>query len=151
MPNSNGFHVDQIDHVELTVSDRFQAAHWYQRVLGLEIVPEFKFWSDDPRGPLMVSTPQGNTKLALFEGNPEGSRRNTGYHLVAFRVRAEAFTQFIELLPSLNLKNRSGEKVTSAHVTDHQRAYSIYFCDLHGNQLELTTYEHQQVRETLGV
>ena len=149
-PSSNGFQVEQIDHVELTVSDRYEAAEWYRRVFGLEIVPEFKFWAEDPRGPLMISTPHGNTKLALFAGEPQGSQRNVGYHLVAFRVGAEAFINFVDLLPSLNLQNQAGESLTAAHVTDHQRAFSIYFCDPHGNQLELTTYDHEQVKRRLG-
>lgn len=34
------FKVLQIDHVELFVPDRYEAARWYERVLGLEPVPE---------------------------------------------------------------------------------------------------------------
>jgi catechol 2,3-dioxygenase-like lactoylglutathione lyase family enzyme len=33
----NGFRVLQLDHVELFVPNRHEAAEWYQRVLGLEI------------------------------------------------------------------------------------------------------------------
>ena len=40
------FTVDQIDHVELFVADRKEAAQWYEKVLGLKIVKEFKRWSD---------------------------------------------------------------------------------------------------------
>lgn len=34
------FRVEQIDHVELYVPDRYQAADWYHSVLGLEIVTD---------------------------------------------------------------------------------------------------------------
>ena len=57
----------QIDHVELFVPDRYEAARWYERVLGLRVVPEFEPWATGG-GPLMISTDEGNTKLALFEG-----------------------------------------------------------------------------------
>lgn len=145
------FQVDQIDHVELTVADRFQAAEWYENTLGLRIVPEFEFWADDPRGPLMIGTPEGNTKLALFEGTPTGSKRNTGFHLVAFRVGASSFVKFVELLPEFELVNQHEEAVTRSMVTDHTRAYSIYFCDPYGNQLELTTYDHQTTKTLLNL
>ncbi len=61
------FHVEQIDHVELCVPDRKIASSWYRDILGLEVIPEFAHWAEDPRGPLMIGTRQGSTKLALFE------------------------------------------------------------------------------------
>jgi catechol 2,3-dioxygenase-like lactoylglutathione lyase family enzyme len=36
------FRVLQIDHVELFVADRYEAAEWYRRILGLHIIPEFE-------------------------------------------------------------------------------------------------------------
>ena len=33
----NNFRVLQIDHVELFVPDRHEAAGWYQRILGLDV------------------------------------------------------------------------------------------------------------------
>ena len=57
------FQVDQLDHVELFVPNRHEAAAWYRRVLGLEILSEYEFWAADPRVPLMVSSDAGNTKL----------------------------------------------------------------------------------------
>lgn len=54
--------VDQIDHVELFVPDRHQAAEWYRRVLGLKVVPDDEQWADDPQGPLMISSDGGSTK-----------------------------------------------------------------------------------------
>src|SRR5688572_27893681 len=85
------FRVLQIDHVELFVPDREEAAAWYRRVLGLEVVPEYQAWAADRGGPLMISSDQGNTKLALFEGQLPGSRPIAGFDRVAFRVDAAGF------------------------------------------------------------
>lgn len=39
----SSFKVQQIDHVELFVPDRYEAAKGYEQILGLEIIPEFEF------------------------------------------------------------------------------------------------------------
>ena len=99
----SSFQVQQIDHVELTVPDRFVAAAWYRDVLGLEILPEFRFWADETSGPLMIGTVTAGTKLALFQDNPTGSKRTVGFHLLAFRVDGQQFLRFLDLLESLQL------------------------------------------------
>jgi catechol 2,3-dioxygenase-like lactoylglutathione lyase family enzyme len=139
------FRVDQIDHVELFVPDRYEAATWYQRVLGMELVPGYEQWAADPRGPLMISSDGGNTKLALFKGSPQGSRETAGFHLVAFRVGAENFKRFLERLPELNLTDHRGRRVSADLAVDHDKAFSIYFNDPFGHRLELTTYQHELV------
>ncbi|MCB8934162.1 MAG: VOC family protein [Candidatus Promineofilum sp.] len=40
--NHKPFRVIQIDHVEFFVPDQYEAAAWYQRTLGLEIVPDYE-------------------------------------------------------------------------------------------------------------
>jgi catechol 2,3-dioxygenase-like lactoylglutathione lyase family enzyme len=149
LPTSDGFQVDQIDHVELFVPDRHQAAEWYRRVLGLRIVPEYEHWAENPRGPLMISSDAG-TKLALFQGAPQGTRATAGFHLVAFRLGAVAFRTFLDRLPLLDLTNHHGERVTADSVADHSSAFSIYFCDPFGHRLELTTYQYEHARALLG-
>ena len=84
------FRVLQIDHVELFVPDRYEAADWYKRTLGLDIVPGYEQWAADPRGPLMISSDDGSTKLALFEGQPQESGSMSGWHLVACRCRCRS-------------------------------------------------------------
>ena len=144
------FRVDQIDHVELTVPDRHVAASWYCQTLGLRIVPEFEFWADDSGGPLMIGTKNGGTKLALFVGEPAGSQRNTGFNLVAFRVGADQFMNFAMRLNDLKLKNQNDQIVSVDMVVDHGLAFSVYFCDPYGNQLEITTYDHDEIRKSLA-
>ena len=148
-PPSSAFRVDQIDHVEFFVPDRHQAAEWYQRVLGLEILPGYEHWSEDPHGPLMISPDSGNTKLALFTGAPQGERETAGFHLVAFRVEAEAFVEFLLRLPDLGLTDHRGRQVTADLVADHETAYSLYFNDPYGHRLEITTYEYDETRAEL--
>src|SRR5688500_7472544 len=74
----NNFRVLQIDHVELFVPDRHEAAGWYQRILGLDVVPALQAWAADPGGPLMMSSDGGSTKLALFEASLKNRDRRQG-------------------------------------------------------------------------
>ena len=141
--------VSQIDHVELFVPDRHEAAAWYKRTLGLEVVPEYRDWATDPRGPLMISSDGGQTKLALFEGQPQRARPTAGWHLVAFRVGAEAFIECVERLAEHQLVDHAGRTVTPRSVADHEKAYSLYFCDPYGHHLEITTYEYEAARAAL--
>ena len=135
------FRVKQIDHVELFVPDRRQAAAWYERVLGLAICADYEHWADDPRGPLMISSDEGSTKLALFEGQPQGERETAGYHLVAFRVSGPDFTRFLDRLDELTLIDHHERTVASTMAVDHGKAFSVYFNDPYGHRLELTTYD----------
>ena len=104
----------------------------------------------DRYGPLMISSDDGNTKLALFEGEPQGSRDTAGFLRVAFRVDGAAFVEFLRGLSDVSLVDRQGKRVTGQAVVDHERAYSIYFCDPSGHPLEITTYDHDAVTRLLG-
>lgn len=143
------FRVLQIDHVELFVPDRHEAAGWYQRMLGLEIIPEYQDWAADPGGPLMISSDEGSTKLALFQGQPQASRPTAGFHRVAFRVKTGDFMEFLQQLSDRQLKDQHDRPVTSDSVVDHQKAYSVYFSDPYGHRLEVTTYEYEATRAAL--
>jgi len=69
--SDTSFRVDQLDHVELLVPDRYEAARWYERVLGLAIVSDYEYWAQDPNGPLMIS-PDGVHSLHFLD--PWGHR-----------------------------------------------------------------------------
>lgn len=140
------FRVDSIDHVELYVPDQRRAAAWYGEVLGLRVVEEFEHWAAG--GPLMVATASGSTMLALFAGQP-GHRHGLtpDFRRVAFRVGAEAFVDFMERLPEMELEAEDGAHLTAADVVDHGASLSAYFEDPWGHLLELTTYEPDRVRE----
>ena len=142
------FKVLQIDHVELFVPDRYEAARWYERVLGLRIVPECEPWAVGG-GPLMISSDEGSTKLALFEGKPDAGSQAAAFRRVAFRVTADGFAEFLRRLPELALLDSRNRPVVRDSVVDHQQAYSIYFNDPWTHQLEVTTYEYADVSDRL--
>ena len=139
----------QIDHVELFVPDRHAAAAWYQAVLGLEILPEYQDWAAGRGGPLMISSDQGSTKLALFEGRPQESRPTAGFHLVAFRVDAQGFIGFLQRLGELHVKDHLDRPIALDSAVDHEKAYSIYFSDPYGHRLEVTTYDYKATRAAI--
>jgi catechol 2,3-dioxygenase-like lactoylglutathione lyase family enzyme len=144
------FRVSQIDHVELFVPDRYEAADWYKRTLGLDIVPGYQQWAADPRGPLMISSDDGSTKLALFDGRPRESGPASGWHLVAFRVNADGFMEFMKRLADQPLIDDRQRTVTFDSVVDHEKAYSVYFSDPYGHRLEVTTYDYEATRTALS-
>ena len=131
-----------LDHVELFVPERLQAAEWYGRVFGCRPMPGTEEWATHPQGPLMISPDGGRTKLALFAGEPQGSRPTAGFHRVAFRLSGAEWLAFVARLAELEL--REGDH--DARVVDHIGAWSVYFTDPFGHHLEVTTYEAELVR-----
>jgi catechol 2,3-dioxygenase-like lactoylglutathione lyase family enzyme len=131
-----------VDHIELFVPDRVEAATWYTRALGFRPVPGTEAWATDPGGPLMLSADGGSTKLALFRGQPQGPQRTAGWHRVAFRIDGPGFLAFLSHARNLGLRDRSHP----LRVRDHATAFSVYFSDPYGHRLEVTTYDHQAVR-----
>lgn len=138
------FRVLQIDHVELYVPDQYAAAAWYDQVLGLKILPDYEVWASD--GPLMISSDDGGTMLALFKGETTSEPPHAGFRRVAFRVDGQGFMQFLERLTTVPVYDADGEKVTAADVSDHGLSYSIYFSSPYGHRHEVTTYEYDMVK-----
>jgi catechol 2,3-dioxygenase-like lactoylglutathione lyase family enzyme len=141
--------VFQVDHVELFVPDRYEAAAWYQRVLGFEILTDYEPWAAAPGGPLMISSDGGSTKLALFEGQPQGSRATAGFHRVAFRVDADAFAACLRRLAESGITDERRQPITADSAVDHGQAVSVYFPDPYGHHLEVTTYDYEATRANL--
>jgi catechol 2,3-dioxygenase-like lactoylglutathione lyase family enzyme len=149
--------VFQIDHVELFVPDRYEAAAWYQRVLGLQILPDYEHWAAAPGGPLMISGDGGSTKLALFEGQPfdqahgwpQKAGAMAGFHRVAFRVDADGFAACLRRLAESGITDERRQVITADSAVDHRQAYSVYFTDPYGHHLEVTTYDYEETRARL--
>ena len=143
----NQFRVKQIDHVELFVPDQYEAAEWYQKTFGLEILPNYEHWAET--GPLMISSDKGNTMLALFKGEARETRLRGAFRRVAFRVEGEEFMNFLKRLADYPVFHSEGRLAHTLEVVDHDLAYSVYFCDPYGNHFEVTTYEYQNVQSRL--
>ncbi len=139
------FSVEQIDHIHVFVPDQYEAAVWYQEILGLEILVEHQDWAMSG-GPLTISSDGGNTSLALFQRAQSGATSNT----IAFRVSGAAFMAFLAGLEERAVFDHSGNRITGDNIVDHDRSFSVYFCDPYGNPYELTTYEYQYVSARLG-
>lgn len=160
---SKSFRVQQLDHVELFVPDRYAAARWYEEIFGLEIVCEVEHWANDPHGPLMISSDGGNTKLALFERKPPplrilsfiwkrgggGNRETAGHHRVAFRVDGQGFLSFRDRAKEHSVFAEDGKPQKSLEVIDHDSAYSVYFCDPYGNRYEVTCYDYEFLKSKI--
>ena len=134
-----------LDHVELFVPDRVQAASWYERVLGCRPIAGTEEWAHHPQGPLMVSPDGGRTKLALFAGEPQGDRPTAGFHRVAFRLGGAEWLAFVDRLTGLGV----GDGNAGPRIVDHGAAWSAYFTDPFGHRLEVTTYEVEAVRQAV--
>lgn len=137
---ADDFQTDQIDHVALNVPDRYEAAEWYKAVLGLEICEDYERWADRG-GPLMISSDGGHTMLALFRGSGD----DTGPRHLAFRTDGDGFLAFVDGLGSNPEIDASGR----AAVVDHDLSFSVYFSDPYGHDLEVTTYDYEQVAAEL--
>lgn len=149
---ADGFRVQQIDHVEVFVPDRYEAARWYEEVLGLRILERHEDWAEDPQGPLMISSDisgSGNTMLALFQGDPPGTSPSIGHERVAFRVDGPGFLHFLDRAPGLPLHDQQGNRA-APRVKNHSKAFSAYFCDPWGNRYEVTTSDHAAIAERMA-
>jgi catechol 2,3-dioxygenase-like lactoylglutathione lyase family enzyme len=140
------FKVQQIDHVEVFVPDRYEAAKWYEKVFGLTILEDFEFWATEG-GPLMISSDGGSTKIALFEGNPPNAGGKFSAKRVAFRVDGLGYLTFLDRLDTIHINNDVGARLTRDAAVDHGAAWSIYFTDPYGNRYEITTYDYDVVKD----
>ncbi|MGI9391357.1 MAG: VOC family protein [Boseongicola sp.] len=131
-----------LDHVHLYASDTGVAADWYCRVLGLTVLPS-SVRLDDGK---YMATSRGQYCATIFKGQPPSD----GDHTSAFRVNGRTFISFGEALPRTDVIARDGRQLGKSNAVDHKLAWSYYFQDPDGNHLEITTYDHDQIREWFG-
>ena len=123
-----------IDHIHVYVPDWESAEKWYGDILGFRRVEKFMVWAVK-NGPLTLESADGEVHLALFEreNHPDTSA-------IAFGADGEQFLSWKVHLEDRGLKLR---------ITDHDLAFSLYFSDPWGNLHEITTYDHEHVRNKL--
>jgi catechol-2,3-dioxygenase len=128
--------VSAIDHVHVHVSDRRAAEAWYAYVLGFTRTEELAFWAVDG-GPLTLQNREGTVHIALFERTPTKT-----HSTIALRVTAREYLKWGRHLASVLDDPPESE--------DHVVSLSLYFKDPDGNPYEITTYEHEFVREAVA-
>src|SRR4051812_14097956 len=121
--------LEGIDHIAMSVADVSRSLAWYVDVLGFERRYEGA-WDDIP-----IFIGKGTTAIALFPitSNGPGSKAEANgprfLHL-AFRADAKEFQI---------ARRELHERAIEFHFEDHGIAHSIYFKDLDGHKLEITT------------
>jgi catechol 2,3-dioxygenase-like lactoylglutathione lyase family enzyme len=123
--------LEGIDHVALSVRDVERSAQWYIDVLGFERRHQ-GMWDGIP-----VFIGKGTSSLALFPTKSNASAKSSSgepirmLHL-ALRASRKNFLGAQEELKRRGIK---------FEFQDHEISHSIYFRDLDGHRLEITTYE----------
>ena len=140
LPN---FSIEDIDHIEMFVSDREKAAKWYDEIFGLKPIKELEIWSKI--GPLFVGNKDRSVTLAIMNGKKEN---DGSINRIAFRTSGEKFIDFLNRVDEMGLFFQN-EKVTKEQVVDHDLSFSIYFDDPDGNKLELTSYDHDYLQSKI--
>lgn len=115
-----------IDHVHIYVPSRRDAARWYQKTLGFEVVEKYAFWATPDGGPLTISDVGQRAHLALFRSQDKRPAS------LAFGATAVEYAAWREHLQALNLELRED---------DYGLSRSLHFSDPFGNMFEITTYE----------
>lgn len=134
------FSIEDIDHIEMIVSDREKAVKWYEEIFGLKPIKELDVWTKI--GPLFIGTEDRSVTLALMNGKKDN---DGSINRMAFRTTGDKFMNFLERVDDMKLFFLQ-EKVTKEQVVDHDLSYSIYFDDRDGNKLELTCYDHDYLK-----
>jgi len=124
-----------VDHLHVNVGSWKEAEEWYASVLNFKRVEALMGWAVK-NGPLTVKNPEGTIHLAFFE-----TSKPARTDVIAFGATGKEFLHWKTHLENLGLTLR---------VTDHEMAFSIYFNDPWKNNHEITTYEHDYVRERLA-
>ena len=123
------FDIEFLDHVAIRVRDIEKSAKWYELVFGFQR-DKFKEWGEFP-----IFLLSGKTGIALFPANvndPElnSNSRNVKIDHFAFNVTRDNFEKAKKRLSKLGIE---------FELQNHHFFESLYFKDLDGHQLELTT------------
>ena len=121
--------VNYLYHVAISVTDVEKSAEWYENVIGLRrhIVPE---WGGYPV--MMLS---GKTGLAIFPIKSKEKKSSQVFE----EIRIKHFAFNVDKLNFELAKERFKSLEIPFSLQDHHYFKSIYFKDLDGHEVELTT------------
>lgn len=136
-----------IDHVELPVGDRYEAAEWFRENLGFEVNEDYESWAE-AGGPLLVSSDGGFSHLALVPKR-RGSSDGASPGHIALRIPGDEFLELIDHLNDQEVTTGSGTIVSREDIIDRDLAFAVMVLDPWGNRFELITYDCEVIESKL--
>ena len=127
--------VTGIDHVALNVLDIDKAVKFYTKVLGLKVTqrepskPGIEYFLD------CGSSLIGIIQAKDFDQSHPFANEGLGANHFSFRIHANGFDNMIKHLESHNVKIEFAKK--------REKSWSLYFYDLDGNKLEITSWPRE--------
>lgn len=121
-----------IDHVAINVQDLDEALKFYTQVLGLQVTkrepskPGIEYFLDC--GSALIGLIQAKNLLEKHHFQDEG----LGANHFSFRVKAQEFDAMLGRL--------EGHNVKIAFAKKRDLSWSLYFYDMDGNKLEVTSW-----------
>ena len=141
----------KVDHIHRYVSDKFEAAKWYERVFGFQVVdkllPNAKKY---PKAPLDIANADNSVMFALFSTDRPELMGSTAS--IAMRVTPNDFVHMMENTPELNVIDRGDSPLTNDDIIHHDATgdMSVYFVDPWGNSIEIITVMTDATVKKLG-
>jgi catechol 2,3-dioxygenase-like lactoylglutathione lyase family enzyme len=121
--------LEALDHIGINVADVDRSIRWYQDVLGLTRVFE-ESWGDFPA--VLVANGSGVALFPRDDGSPPPARPHDDMGHIGFRTSRRGLE---------HAKVEVAGRGIAFHEGDYGVAWSIYFDDPDGHQIEITTYE----------
>ena len=127
--------IQGIDHVAINVRDIDKAVEFYTNVIGLKVTarepskPGIEYFLDC--GPSLIGIIQAKDFSSTHAFENEG----LGANHFSFRISAKDFDLMIENLEKNSVKIEFAKK--------REKSWSLYFYDLDGNKLEMTSWPRE--------
>ena len=124
--------IQGIDHVAINVRNIDKAVEFYTKVLGLKVTarepskPGVEYFLD--AGPSLIGIIQAKDLETKHHFENEG----LGANHFSFRINAVHFDAMIQRIEEHNVKIEFAKK--------REKSWSLYFYDLDGNKLEITSW-----------
>lgn len=120
--------INQFDHIHVPVPNREEAAEWYSEHLGFRLCEKLALWLEHEYAPLFLEDPSENVKVALVKTD-----NFSPASAIAFRCGGPELLEWSTYLSGKGILER---------VADHEVCWSLYFKDVAGNGIEITSYDY---------